>query len=196
MAYPAPAPNPAGKTIADWLAQPEEARLELIDGEFIQKAAPTMQHGVAQSALAAALVGPFHRKPGGTGGPGGWWLGSEVDLVMEGRGYRPDLAGWRRERMPVPPKERPVQLRADWICEIVSESNRRTDTILKLRRYYQAGVPFYWILDQSERSLTVHRHGPDGYIIALRAEASERVRAEPFDAVELLVGQLVGDDPE
>ena len=71
-----------------------------------------------------------------------------------------------------------------------------TDTIKKLRRYHQAGVPHYWILDQVERSLTVHRHSPDGYVIALRAEAHERVRAEPFDAIELHVAVLLGDDPD
>jgi hypothetical protein len=73
---------------------------------------------------------------------------------------------------------------------------RATDLVKKLRRYHQGGVPHYWILDQVDRTLTVHRHGPDGYLIALRAEASERVRAEPFAAVELPVGQLLGDDPD
>jgi Uma2 family endonuclease len=129
-------------------------------------------------------------------GPGGWWIGTEVDIALDGRGYRPDLAGWLRERMPALPKERPVTVRPDWICEIVSESNRATDTIKKLRRYHQSGVPHYWILDQLERSLTVHRHGPEGYLIALRAGAEERVRAEPFDAIELHVAVLLGDDPE
>ena len=84
----------------------------------------------------------------------------------------------------------------DWICEIVSESNREVDTIKKLRRYHQAGVAHYWILDQLDRTLTVHRHSAEGYVIALRAGASERVRAEPFDAIELPVGLLLGDDPE
>ena len=116
--------------------------------------------------------------------------------------------------MPVIPKERPVTVRPDWICEIVSESldaarlgappvagkagssARSTDTVKKLRRYHQAGVPHYWIIDQLDRTLTVHRHGLDGYLIALRAEADERVRAEPFDAIELHVAVLLGDDPD
>ena len=191
-----PVQKPGGKTIADWLAQPEDARLELIDGEFFEKAAPTMDHARAQISIGAFIWGSFDRKPGGPSGPGGWWIGSEVDIALDGRGYRPDLAGWRRERMPVLRKERPVTVRPDWICEIVSESNRTTDTVKKLRRYHQSGVPHYWILDQLERTLTVHRNGPDGYLIALRAEAHERVRAEPFDAIELQVSVLLGDDPE
>lgn len=190
-----PVSKGAGHTIEEWLAQPEEARLELIDGELVEKAAPTFDHGAAQGATSAELR-PFVRKPGGPGGPGGWWIGSEVDLVIDGRGYRPDLAGWRRERLPERPKTRPVTVCPDWICEIVSESNRRIDTVTKLRRYQQGGVPHYWILDQTTRTLTVYRNTPDGYLVALTAEAHERVRAEPFDAIELHVAVLLGDDPE
>lgn len=183
-------------TIADWLAQPEESRLELIDGDFIEKAAPTIQHGVAQLSTGGAIGAAFSRKSGGGGRPGGWWIATEVDLVLEGRGYRPDLAGWRRERMPIMPSERPITLRPDWLCEIVSDSNRATDTVTKLRRYHHAGVPHYWILDQVDRTLTVYRHHADGYLVAVRAEASEKVRAEPFEAIELQVASLFGDDPD
>ena len=182
--------------LADWLALPDDARIELIDGEFVEKAAPTIEHGRAQGHTAGAITGPFDRRPGGPGGPGGWWIATEVDIVLDGRGYRPDIAGWRRERAPILPKERPMTLRPDWLCEIVSESNRVTDTVTKLRRYHQAGVPHYWIIDQLDRSFTVYRHTADGYLVALRAEARERVRAEPFDAIELPVSVLLGDDEE
>ena len=183
-------------TVADWLAAPEEDRLELIDGELVPKAAPGLDHGLAQGHTMVAVSGPFNRRVGGPGGPGGWWIASEVDILLDGRGYRPDLAGWRREGMPEVVRGRPIAIRPDWLCEIVSESNRTVDTVKKVARYHQAGVPHYWILDQLERTLTVHRHTADGYLIALRAEAHERVRAEPFDAVELHVAVLLGDDPE
>lgn len=187
-------PSTRSATVADWLAQPEDARIELIDGELIPKAAPTFEHGQAQLATGAALTGPFARKPGGPDAPGGWWLASEVDVLLDGRGFRPDLGGWRRDRVPAMPRERPVTARPDWLCEIVSESNRATDTIKKLRRYHQAGVPHYWILDHAARTLTVYRHHADGYVIVLAAEAGERVRAEPFDAIELDVTTLLGGD--
>lgn len=57
-------------------------------------------------------------------------------------------------------------------------------------------MPHYWILDQFDRTLTVHRHTPDGYVIVVRAAAKEYVRAEPFDAIELHVAVLLGDDPD
>ena len=183
-------------TVADWLAADEDERLELIDGELIPKAAPTPAHGSAQAATVTAMRVPFHRQGGGTGGPGGWWIMTEVDVLLDGRGYRPDVVGWRRERSREMPRERPVTLPPDWICEIVSRSNRENDTIKKLRRYHEAGVPHYWILDQLDRTLTAHRHTADGYVIALRAGAAERVRVEPFAAIELHVAVLLGDDPD
>jgi Uma2 family endonuclease len=188
--------RPGPHTLAEWLALPDESRLELIDGEFVEKAAPTLEHGAAQGSTWGSIGGAFHHRSGGPGRPGGWWIATEVDIALDGRGYRPDLAGWRRERMPTLPHERPVTLRPDWLCEIVSDSNRATDTVIKLRRYHQAGVPHYWILDQVDHTLTVYRHHPDGYLVSLRAEATERVRAEPFDAIELHVAVLFGDDPD
>lgn len=190
------APKGDPKSVADWLALPAAARIELIDGEFVEKAAPTFEHGLAQGHTVGAISGVYNRRLGGPGGPGGWWIVTEVDILLDGRVYRPDIAGWRRERAPAPLTERPVTLRPDWICEIVSDSNRTTDTVTKLRRYHQAGVPHYWILDQLDRTLTVHRHLDDGYLVALRADLHERVRAEPFEAIELHVAVLLGADEE
>jgi Uma2 family endonuclease len=194
MSEPASHGPPA--TVADWLAQLDDGNAELIDGELIEKAAPSFEHGLAQGRTVGALGGAFGRRAGGPGGPGGWWLATEVDILLDGRGYRPDIAGWRRERVSTPPRERPVTVRPDWLCEVVSESNRAVDTVTKLRRYYQAGVPHYWILDQLDRTLTVYRHTAEGYLVALRAGADERVRAEPFGAIELHVAVLLGSDPD
>ncbi|MDP2273449.1 MAG: Uma2 family endonuclease [Archangium sp.] len=184
-------------TIEEWLQQPPERRLELVDGEFIEKALPDVPHALAQAGTLALVHPLFHRKPGGSGpGPGGWWILSEVDLQLGANGYRPDLAGWRRERAPLPPPGRPVILRPDWICEVLSESNRHNDTIRKLRRYHEAGVPHCWLLDPETGTLTVFRHEPLGYLNVLIAERPQRVRAEPFEAIEVHVGALLGDDPE
>jgi len=183
-------------TIEEWLEQPSDKRLELIDGEFIEKAAPDFPHGLAQAAVLGTLQPRFKGKPGGAGPGGGWWIASEVDIQLGENGYRPDVAGWRRERLPEPPQRRPVIIRPDWICEVLSDSNRHNDTIRKLRRYHQAGVPHYWLLDPETGTLNVFRHEPLGYLNVLIADRPPRVRAEPFDSVEVHVGALLGDDPE
>jgi Uma2 family endonuclease len=184
-------------TIQEWLEQPPERRLELIDGEFIEKAAPSPPHGNAQAAVGELLRPVFNRRVGGSGpGPGGWWILTEVDIQLGNNGFRPDIAGWRRERSPQLPDGPPVVLRPNWICEVLSESNSNTDTIRKLRRYHDAGVPHYWLLDPENGTLGVFRHEPQGYLNVLTAERGQRVRAEPFDAIELNVGMLLGNDPE
>lgn len=184
-------------TIQEWLNQPPERRLELIDGEFIEKAAPDLSHGNAQAGLTTTLRPVFNRKPGGAGpGAGGWWILTEVDIQLGNDGFRPDVAGWRRERMPTLTEGRPVILRPDWICEVLSEWNSRTDTIRKLRRYHDGGVPHYWLLDPATGTLGVFRHETQGYLNVLTAERGQLVRAEPFDAIEINVAMLLGDDPE
>jgi hypothetical protein len=57
-------------------------------------------------------------------------------------------------------------------------------------------VPHYWVLDPKLGILTVFRHEPRGYASVLTADRADRVRAEPFDSMELTVGWLLGDDPE
>jgi hypothetical protein len=158
-------------------AIPEARRFhELIGGDLIEKAVP------------------FHG--GGSGGPGGWWIASEVEVLLEtGEIVRPDVLGWRRDRCPARPTGTPVRQRPDWICRIISPSNANDDTVVKLRLYHRVGVEHYWMVDPRDATLTVMRWSADGYVTLLRAVRGEVVRAEPFAAVEIAVGTLFGDDP-
>lgn len=97
--------------------------------------------------------------------------------------------------MPERPTGFPVKIRPDWICEVVSPSNANTDTVKKLRIYHAAHVPHYWLVDTRDSTLTVMRWAEPGYTTVLRAERGETVRPEPFEAIELAVGTLFGDDP-
>lgn len=87
-------------------------------------------------------------------------------------------------------------MRPDWICEILSPSNATNDLVKKKRVYHHAQVPHYWIIDPMGESLTVHRFSPDGYVEILSALRGEKVRAEPFAAVEIQVGVFFGDDED
>ena len=184
-------------TIDDFRAIPEAERFhELIGGEIVPKATPSGAHGAAQTGVVLAVGFQFQRKPGGGNGPGGWWFATEVEILLEtGDIVRPDIVGWRRERCPERPMSTPVKLRPDWICEVVSPSNAKNDTIDKLRLYHHVAIPNYWIADPRDTTLTVLRWSPDGYVTRLRAGHDEVVRAEPFEAIEVAVATLFGEDP-
>lgn len=185
--------RPHSATFEDWLAKPPEARLELIDGELIEKAAPDYEHGRTQLDVAQQIRPLFHHSGGG-GRPGGWWIAAEMDIELKGNCYRPDLVGWKRARVPLMPTDRPVRLTPDWVCEIVSASNAATDTVKKVRRYHDGGVAYYWLVNPAQKTLTVYRHERDGYLAVLVAEAGEVVRAEPFESIEVKVSAFFGDD--
>ncbi len=180
-------------TVADLRAIPEEQRFhEIIAGELVQKAAPSGPHGLGQSQVVSQIAGPYNRRPTARG-PGGWWILTEVEVELTPHDIaRPDIVGWRRERMPRVPDESPILLRPDWICEVLSKSNARNDLVKKMRSYQHAGVPHYWIVDPDRQTLSVYRWTEDGYLMAHMAEPGDSVRAEPFVEVELDVGALFG----
>lgn len=110
--------------------------------------------------------------------------------------FRPDVAGWRRERLPEGLKGRPVTIRPDWICEILSPSTENVDRVDKLQSYFQAGLPHYWLADPIEKILEVYRRTELAFALVLTAKSGQTIRAEPFDAVELKVDVLFGADPD
>ena len=116
-------------------------------------------------------------------------------MHAESEVFRPDVAGWRRDRTAALPSEVPVSVRPDWICEVLS-TNRRNDLIKKKRAYHRHEVGHYWLVDPVEETFAVYRWSLAGYVEVLIADRSERVRAEPFDAIELQVGVLFGDDDD
>jgi Uma2 family endonuclease len=182
-------------TVDDLFAIPaSERHHELIDGELVEKASPSAEHGRTQRKLSV-FVDPFDRRAGGPM-PGGWWLMTEVEVELAAdEVYRPDLVGWRRERVPDCPTGTPVRVRPDWIAEILSETNSSSDRVRKLNRYHAHGVPHYWLVDPLEETLSVFRWSDAGYLLVLAATAEQRVHAEPFDALELAVGELFGHEP-
>jgi Uma2 family endonuclease len=189
-----PAKGPVA-TIHDLLAIPESHRRhEVIDGILVEKEAASGRHGGAQARLSRAL-GPYDRRPGGRW-PGGWWFATEVEIQFEDtQVFRPDIAGWRRERLAELPAEVPITILPDWICEILSK-NKRNDLIKKKRVYHHHQVRHYWIIDPVEETLAVYRWHSDGYVEVAIADRSESIRAEPFDAIELRIGVLFGDDAD
>ena len=111
----------------------------------------------------------------------------EDSIVADG--VRPDLCGWRRDRVPDLPEPDPgvgaVTIRPDWVCEVLSPSTADRDLGDKSDIYQREQVTHYWILDPSNQVLTVFRWTPEGYIRVLSAGKTKTVRAEPFSEVAL-----------
>lgn len=192
------APRDQLATFADLLALPDDVRAEIIHGAIVEKASATAEHAGSQLAIGGTLRHWFQRRPGGRW-PGGWWFGAEIEVEYEAHEvYRHDVAGWRRDRIPDRPKGRPMRIRPDWVCEVLSPSNAKRDIVDKFQVLHANRVPHYWIADPVECVLRVHRWAPAGYVPVLTAGEAEVVRAEPFEAIELRVAALFGgeDDEE
>lgn len=158
---------------------------EVVGGEIVYKAMPTYAHGSAQMRLGGWL------SFGGGDGIRGWWFATEVEIELERHEtYRPDVAGWRRERVPGKPEGWPITERPDWVCEVLSPSTASRDLGKKRGVYHRSQIGHYWVVDTTHRTLTVFRWHEAGYLLALSAGADETVRAEPFDALDLPVAQL------
>ena len=173
-------------TYADLLALPDHVVGEIIDGELIVSPRPASRHAGAAFALAWGLGG-FGGAPGG---PGGWVILPEPELHFGADTLVPDLAGWRRERLPELPDAPYLTLAPDWICEILSPSTARHDRAGKLAIYRREGVRFAWLVDPAAQTLEVLLAADPGWhVVAVHAGAI-KVRAAPFDAIEVDLGSL------
>ncbi|PTL79714.1 Uma2 family endonuclease [Vitiosangium sp. GDMCC 1.1324] len=162
---------------------------EILEDELWASPRPAMGHAHACSVLGARLVNPFSL---GSGGPGGWWILYEPELHLGRDILVPDLAGWRRERMPRPPSpEEPfVTFAPDWVCEVLSPSTVAVDRTRKLPIYHREGVTHAWLIDPLAHTLEVFRRESSGWLLTATHAGDEQVRAEPFDAVPLGLGAL------
>ncbi|NOY92737.1 MAG: Uma2 family endonuclease [Deltaproteobacteria bacterium] len=177
-------------TYEDLLAYPEDARVELIHGSVVTAPAPLPRHSNAQRFLSREVGGPFHDDDG-FGGPGGWWIFPEVDVRLNLHNVvRPDLAGWRRERLADPATLRPIDVVPDWICEILSPTSVSRDRVDKRALYAETGVAYYWLVDPEARTLEAHTLEGDTWLLSGSYDESASARIAPFEEVELAIGRL------
>ncbi|MFB1479426.1 Uma2 family endonuclease [Corallococcus sp. RDP092CA] len=174
-------------TYADLEALPEHVVGELVAGELYASPQPAFPHLTAASFLMALLGNPFVF---GLGGPGGWYIVLEPRLRLGDDVLIPDLAGWRRERLPQAPKVAALALPPDWVCEVLSPSTRLMDREVKLPVFAREGVRHVWFIDPVLRTLEVFRLETGRYVHLATHSGTGPVRVEPFDAVALQLGVL------
>jgi Uma2 family endonuclease len=113
-------------------------------------------------------------------------------MYAHDQGFRHDVVGWRKSRVPSRPGGRRIETRPDWVCEILS-TNKRKDLVLKRRVLHDKGVPHYWILDPDGKTLSVLRWHAEGYLLVAAVSPGDVAALEPFEAIELEVTTLFGD---
>ncbi len=184
-------------TYADLLALPEGTRAEVLRGVLVTPPSPLPRHASIQGGLVRFVGGPFDQDDG-FGGPGGWWIFAEVDVELGVHDVvQPDLAGWRRERLPEPWDMRPIKVVPDWICEVLSPSNAGHDRVTKRHLYAESGVGHYWIADPVARTLETYRLDPEArrWVDSGAFDATSRARIPPFEAVELDLARIFPPPP-
>lgn len=172
------------------MAVPSHLVAEIVDGDLRVSPRPSSRHALASSRLGSELGFPFDR---GRGGPGGWWIIDEPELHLQADVVVPDLAGWRRERLPEFPDTPAFTLAPDWVCEVVSPSTERLDRAKKMPVYARERVGHLWIVNPVVRMLEVYRLSESGWLLLATHEGAAQVRAVPFEAVELDLAPLWGE---
>jgi len=159
-----PARKPA--TYEDLLKLPDDKIGEIVDGELSASPRPAGRHASCAFTLSTEIGPPFQAK---RGGPGGWLFMFEPELHLADDTLVPDLAGWRRERMPAVPDVAAVALA-------------------------RHGVGHAWLINPSTRTLEVYRRDGGSWVLAGTHADDAIVRAEPFGAIELDLLRLWGEE--
>ena len=174
-------------TYEDLVKLPDHLVAEIVDGELHASPRPAPRHGVAHASAGAQLHQAFDS---GRSGPGGWLILLEPELHLREDVLVPDIAGWRRSRMPTIPETAYFALAPDWICEILSPSTAALDRSNKLAVYAREGVKHAWLIDPIARTLEVLRLEDSRWVGLITHAGDGTVRVEPFDAIEFALDEL------
>ncbi len=176
-----PAPNLP--TLSDLDALPPGTKGEIIEGNLHTRPRPRARHQRLGAAMTGGVGSPFDF---GRGGPGGWWILPEPGIELPGSPeFSPDLAGWRRDRMPVLPKDESIRVVPDWVCEILSPTTRRYNLLTKKPFYARIGVAHLWVVDLDARVVNALRLEQGRWVDLGSHGDDTEARIEPFDAVLL-----------
>lgn len=165
-------------------ALPADQNGEILDGELVTSPRPRFPHASVSTEISGDLRIRYRRKPGDHD-PNGWWIVAEPELHLGPHVVSPDIAGWKRVRMPTPPDAAFVTLSPDWICEILSPSTERYDRRAKARIYHEAGVTHHWLVSPTARTVEVYRREGDFWTRLGVWSDEAAARLPPFEEVEL-----------
>jgi Uma2 family endonuclease len=168
---------------------PDHLVAQIIHGQLITLPRPAPRHARASSIMGGKLVPSYDE---GIGGPGGWWILFEPELHLRPHILVPDLAGWRRERMPSLPETAFFELSPDWVCEVLSPSTQRMDRADKLPIYASFGVGHVWLVDPEAKTLEIFSLNAGHWQLERVWQGEDTVCAPPFEALSFNLGSMWG----
>jgi Uma2 family endonuclease len=157
-------------------------RLELIDGDLIDKMGQSPPHAGAIQFLLDCLAEVFALRRVRVQAP--------LEITVADRRYNfpePDLSVLASARFPAG-KRHPRGDETVLVVE-VADTTLRGDSTLKRDLYARAGVPEYWVLNVKGKKLVVHRNSKQGKYSSttvLTARDSISVGGQPIRIAELL----------
>jgi Uma2 family endonuclease len=174
---------------------PEGIVGQIIDGVLYTHPRPAGKHAYAATKINSAVDSFFGSRSGG--GPGGWIFLFEPQLhLLQKHDVIPDIAGWKEELLSddqiAELSGARITISPHWVCEVLSPSSVRMDKVLKSIKYAEAAIEHYWLIDPEQKTLEVRKLEKQKWLISASFEGSEKVRAEPFEAVEIDLGNLWG----
>jgi len=177
-------------TYENLLRVPAHCVAEIVNGRLVTHPRPAPRHLQASSSLGGELDGPFNK---GRGGPGGWWILDEPELHLGPHILVPDLAGWRRTRLPGLPETAWFELAPDWICEVLFPGTAVGDRAEKLPIYAEQGVAHVWLIDPQPRTLEVFENNAGKWRLLTTLNNQDRVSLPPFNAIAFDLSLLWAD---
>ena len=179
--------RPGRATYQDVLDAPAHRVAEIVDGTLYINPRPPMLQALAKTRLVAGLGQAFRF---GRGGPGGWRIMHEPELHLGEDILVPDVAGWRRERLPRIPETWDAVIAPDWVCETVADSTRDFDLNSKRPVYARAGIPHLWLVDPTDRTLEAFELHEGQWLLIASVKDDDPVSIRPFDAITFSLGDL------
>jgi Uma2 family endonuclease len=174
-------------TYQDVLDAPEHIVAEILRGELCLQPRPRARHAIAGSHAYGEVYGPFDK---GVNGPGGWLIVFEPELHLGDDVIVPDVAGWRRERMPAVPDTAWFDVAPDWVCEVLSPGTRQRDLTVKREIYAEHGVAHLWFVDPEARTLEAFALRGGEWVLAAALAGDAAAAVAPFAAAPFPLSAL------
>ena len=162
---------------------------EILNGQLHAHPRPSGRHILVSTNLSSEIHGSYQR---GRGGPGGWWIlqTPEIHFVLDQEVAVPDIAAWRKERLPTIPESHKFTVVPDWICEVLSPSTESVDREVKKPLYANYGVRYLWLISPAAQTLEAYKLDQSDWHSQGIFVTEDTVAIEPFESLTIVIEEL------